>query len=126
MKLPLIRIGITLAVGSVLASVVHFYVALGPVAADIHGREPPRKELVEWFLRDFLFTGKIPSLLFWTGVVIALLGNIPMLLRIAGGGRRAADPHAAIRHAIEEHHRRSGGGVKPPGGEGGPSGDRPG
>ena len=82
MKLPLIRIGITLAVGSVVASAVQFYLAIATTAGDLDAAMPETKRgMGDWFTKDFLFKGTIPTILFWTGVAIALVGMVVMALR---------------------------------------------
>lgn len=82
MKLPLIRLGITLALGSIIASAVHFYVAIGTSAADLDAPLPTTaRPMADWFLKDFLFKGSIPEIMFWMGVALTLLGAIRLALK---------------------------------------------
>lgn len=103
MKVPLVRIGITLALGSIVASVVRFYVAMGAAAADLNGDMPTTREgLRDWFVKDFLFQGSVPELLFWTGTAIAVGGIVVLALAPARARRAAIDPNAELRRAIQE------------------------
>jgi hypothetical protein len=89
MKLPLIRIGITLAVGSIVASLVRFYVAMGARAADLDEPMPGTGRGVrDWFVKDFLFQGSVPEILFWTGIAVAALGMVVMAMRPGKARRR--------------------------------------
>ncbi len=86
MKLPLIRIGLTLAIGSIIASAVRFYVAIGAAAADLNSDLPTNpRGIQDWFFKDFLFKGSIPEILFWTGVAVCIVG----MVRLANAPRRA-------------------------------------
>ncbi|MCA9287541.1 MAG: hypothetical protein KDA05_03095 [Phycisphaerales bacterium] len=82
MKLPLVRIGITLAVGSVLASLVVFYLAIGEAVGSADAEDPPAglEGAMGWFVREFLFQGSIPTVLFWLGVAATLVGVVRMAI----------------------------------------------
>ena len=102
MKVPLIRVGITLAVGSVVASAVQFYVAMGAAAADLNATVPTTGRPVgDWFVKDFLFQGTIPTGLFWTGIAIAGLGCVVMALGVGGGSRRRATVEAVQQARLD-------------------------
>lgn len=114
MKIPLIRVGITLAFGSVVANVVQFYVAMGEQAADLGAEVPATaKGVSDWFVSDFLFKGTMPSLLFWGGVAVAALGIVRMAVAPVRGRRRVVDPHAGVHAAIAAF--RAEGGAEAPG-----------
>lgn len=91
MKVPLIRIGITLAVGSVLANLVMFYVALGGAAGSVDEADPPSTlgGALDWFVQDFLFEGSVPTVLFWLGIGVAFVGIGRMALAPSGRSRQA-------------------------------------
>ena len=75
-RIPLIRIGLTLLIGSVLASLFMFYIGLGASMADM-SREAPSTEpggLLDHFTHHFLFQGTAPTFLFWLGLAIMVLG----------------------------------------------------
>lgn len=92
MKIPLIRIGITLAVGSVLASGVRFYLALGAAASDLDSDVPTTpKGVGDWFVKDFLFQGTLPTALFWVGIAIAVVGIVVMALTPSKASRWRVD-----------------------------------
>ncbi|MEZ6234247.1 MAG: hypothetical protein R3B68_08660 [Phycisphaerales bacterium] len=82
MKVPLVRIGITLAVGSVLASLVMFYLALGTAAGSADSEDPPATfdGAMRWFTREFLFQGSVPTVLFWLGVAVTFAGVVRMVV----------------------------------------------
>lgn len=89
MKLPLIRIGITLAFGSIVASLVRFYVAMGARAAELDEPMPDTgRGIRDWFVKDFLFQGSVPEILFWTGVGVAAVGIAAMAMRPSKARRR--------------------------------------
>jgi hypothetical protein len=73
--LPLARIGITLVVGAVVASAFQFYIAFAQEASDLsHDPALDRGGLWRHFTNEFLFSGTIPSILFWVGIGIMGVG----------------------------------------------------
>ena len=75
-RFPLTRIGLTLVVGSVLASLFMFYIGLGTSMADMSHEAPSTEArgLIDHFLHHFLFVSVGPGSLFWLGLVIMILG----------------------------------------------------
>lgn len=88
-RLPLIRVGLLLVAGSVLASLVRFYVDMGDrLAGSAPGPVPAdRAEVMEQFLADFLLAGTLPGMLFWAGLGVTLLGALLALYRAATSAR---------------------------------------
>ena len=77
------RLGLLLVVGAGLYSVMKFYISLGSSMASMQGEAPSTetKDLVRYFVHDFLFAGTGATALFWGGVVL-------MVARVALGFRR--------------------------------------
>lgn len=77
-RIPLIRIGLTIIVGSVFASLIMFYVNLGESFANQSGPDPSTKprDLLNHFTKDFLFAGTVPTGIFWLGAIIILVGIV--------------------------------------------------
>lgn len=73
---PLIRLGLTIVAGSVLASLVTYYVAAGQQMSDLQGPAPATapRDLADHFVKNFLFAGAIPGILFYFGLAFMLLG----------------------------------------------------
>ena len=93
-RVPLFRIGLTLLIGSVAASLIHYYLAMGTGMADMGGggvsTEP--RDLVAHFVRNVLFVGAVPGALFYCGAAFMVLGIIRNLTgtRSGGAGTRSA------------------------------------
>jgi hypothetical protein len=75
-RIPIIRIGITIIVGSALISLFKFYIHLGDSFASPSGTEQSTKtpDLVKYFAKDLLIAGTMPTAIFWLGTLITLLG----------------------------------------------------
>lgn len=97
MRIPLIRIGLLVVVGSAFASVMMFWTSAGVAAADINNDSEMTRALESkgalWdhFRNHFLFSGSIPGWLFWIGCAMILVGG----LRLALGGGTSARSHGA-------------------------------
>ncbi|MBX3376588.1 MAG: hypothetical protein KF678_06245 [Phycisphaeraceae bacterium] len=77
-RFPLFRLGLTVVAGSLFASLIYFYLALGENLSTVSGSEvstEPR-DLLTHFRRDFLFAGTTPAILFYIGLGILLLGIV--------------------------------------------------
>lgn len=88
-RIPLIRIGLTVIVGSVLASLIMFYVNLGQSFADQSGPDQSTapRDLLNHFTKDFLFAGTVPTGIFWFGALIMLVGIVRNFIRPAAPRR---------------------------------------
>src|SRR5262252_3375544 len=88
MRLPLIRVGLLLIVGAVLASMFTFYIGLGESFASMTGEVPPTERPALWgYFRDhFLFAGTVPGMLFWLGCAVCVVGVVR--IRSSRRGRR--------------------------------------
>jgi hypothetical protein len=77
-RIPFIRIGLTLVVGSVLASLITFYIGVGVSMADMQGEtmSTQPRDLLAHFTRDFLFAGAIPGIIFYIGLAVMVLGIV--------------------------------------------------
>jgi hypothetical protein len=86
-RVPLIRIGLTLVAGSMLASLIFFYVSVGQSMADQQGEtvSTQPRDLLNHFTTKFLFAGGIPGILFYAGLAFMVVGII----------RNLATPRAA-------------------------------
>lgn len=86
-RVPLFRIGLTLIVGSMLASLIFFYVSVGQTMADPQGEtmSTQPRDLLHHFTTKFLFAGGIPGILFYAGLAFMVVGII----------RNLATPRAA-------------------------------
>lgn len=85
-RLPCFRLGLTLVAGSLLASLIYFYLALGESLSSATGPDvstEPR-DLLTHFQRNFLFAGSTPGILFYIGLALMLLGIIRNLSRRPG------------------------------------------
>lgn len=82
-RIPFTRIGLTLVVGSVLASLIMFYIGLGASMADMSHEAPATepKDLFQHFTRHFLFQGTGPTFLFWLGIAVMIVGIIRIFTR---------------------------------------------
>jgi hypothetical protein len=87
-RVPLIRIGLTLFAGSILASLISFYIAVGASMADMHGEtmSTESRDLLSHFTSNFLFAGKIPGIIFYSGLALMLFGVIRNFTRARSGG----------------------------------------
>ena len=82
-RIPFIRIGLTLVVGSLLASLITFYLSVGAYMSDMQGEAiatRPR-DLAQHFTRDFLFAGAIPGIIFYVGVAVMVVGILSNFAR---------------------------------------------
>ena len=81
-RLPLFRVGLTLVVGSVVYSMMRFYVNLAAMFDPAAREAPPseRGELARHLMRE-LFTGTVAGVLLWGGCAL-------MLARVLIGWRR--------------------------------------
>ena len=87
-RFPFFRIGMLLVAGALATSLFEFYIGFGALAADMTSNDPlpeSREELGRFFYRKFLLTGSVPTLLFWGGLAIAMLGVITRFKRRPGG-----------------------------------------
>jgi len=77
-RFPFFRLGLLVVVGAVFASVIEFYVGLGKSLADLSKEGPSTepRDLADHFLKNFLFAGTVPSVLFWAGIVLMAVGVI--------------------------------------------------
>ena len=73
---PLFRLGLLVVIGSVAASAFQFYISVGQSMAAMSGDEPATtaRDLLHHFRDHFLFSGAIPGILFWVGVVLMFAG----------------------------------------------------
>lgn len=87
-RVPLIRIGLTIVAGSVLASLIYFYISAGQSMADMSGDTSSTqfKDLLTHFTRNLLFAGAIPGILFYSGLAFMVLGIIYNVAVRRGGG----------------------------------------
>lgn len=85
-RIPIIRIGLTVIVGSLLASVVTFYVSIGQTFANQSGPDQSTepRDLLTHFTKNFLFVGTVPTAIFWLGAFIMLIGIIRNFTRPTG------------------------------------------
>jgi len=77
-RVPLFRIGLTLVIGAVLASLIFYYLAIGQSMADMQGEtlSTQPRDLLTHFTSKFLFAGDIPGIIFYSGLGFMLLGII--------------------------------------------------
>lgn len=88
-RFPLVRLGLLLVVGSLMASVFRFYIGLGESLSSMSGDAPSTesRDLARYFLSDFLFAGTAAGLLFWGGIALCIAGSVR---RLRAGRDRAA------------------------------------
>ena len=94
-RFPMFRIGFTLVIGAALASLIHYYIDLGHGMADMGGEtiSTAPRDLLGHFVRNVLFMGTIPGVLFYCGAAFMVLGIIRNLTgtRSGGAGTRSAE-----------------------------------
>jgi hypothetical protein len=87
-RLPLIRMGLLLVVGSIFVSVMRFYIGLGESLSSMTGEAPSTqpRDLGRYFTEKFLFEGSIAGVLFWVGLALCVAGAVR---NVRGVGRKA-------------------------------------
>jgi hypothetical protein len=79
-RVPFVRLGLLLVVGSVFASLLRWYTALAADAADLNSKAPTeRRDIFDHFLNHFLFQGTTATVLFWLGIAVILLGTAALV-----------------------------------------------
>lgn len=86
MRVPLIRLGLTVIVGAVFVSVMNFYLGIGFQMGDLASEDISTEhgDLLVHFRDNFLFAGTIPSIIFWLGIALCIAGIVK---RVAFGGK---------------------------------------
>jgi hypothetical protein len=90
-RIPLIRLGLTLLIGSVFVSVFKFYIGLGQSLGSMTGEAPSTqpRDMAKYFTNEFLFAGTMAGVLFWVGVALCVAGA----MRNFGGVKRKQQPN---------------------------------